>query len=323
MCCRPATAALSLVWTGSPSRHEPSGRRSHDSRFHGYHLGVKRLATSLLALSLVLPTPAWAAGLTPEQAEQRRSELERETDSLAKPAAIAELRRVAEDQGDPELFLAASELQRERAEQEGDEALALEAASLADTARDIALYLADERRFTATDWRPVTRERAETLADQAERAGTSARELAASIVAAREAAANDQVEEPSESPQRQRKPGTGLIAGGAAALTIGAGGIAMIGAGLAMGAAHQREAESLVLPAEQARLDQLDRQGAQANLISYIGIAVAGVGLATGIALVVVGVKRRKAAGSDESASLRAAPWFDARGAGLSVGGRF
>ncbi len=291
-----------------------------------YDVPVNRLAATLLAVSLGLPAPAFAAGLSPEQAEQRRAEVRAETDSLAKPAAIEKLRREAEALGDPELFLAASELVREQAEADADEDLAGEAATLADTARDIALYLVDERRFTATDWRPVTRERASELATQAERAGEQARELAATIVREREAAAESSstVEQPDDDRKRERKPGTGLIAGGAAMLTLGAGGLAMIGAGLGMGAGHQREAESLELPAEQARLDQLDRLGAQANLISYIGIAVAGVGLATGIALVVVGAKQRKqAGGGSDSASVHAAPWFGREGAGLSVMGRF
>lgn len=287
-----------------------------------YDADVKRLSTMVLATTLALPTPAWAGGLSPEQAEARRLEVR------TKPPTVELLKLEAEELGDPELFMSASEVLLEHAEAEADEGAALEAAELADIARDIALYLADERRFNATDWRPVTREEAEALADRAELAGEQARELAATIVAEREAAAaeNAEVDEPSEErKRREKKPGTGLIAGGAAMLTIGVGGVAMIGAGLAMGAARQREAESLDLPAEQARLEALDRQGAQANLISYIGIAVAGVGLTTGIALIVVGAKKRKQAGgsSSESASLRAAPWFGREGAGLSVGGRF
>jgi hypothetical protein len=287
---------------------------------------VKRLSTTLLAMALMIPTPARAAGLSPEQAQQRRTEVLAEADSMAKPSAVEMLRREAEELGDPELFLAASERLREHAEAEADEKLAEEAAGLADIARDIALYLVDERRFEATDWRPVTREQAQTLAEQAEKAAADARELAETIVAEREAAQAEATptEQPSdERRKREKKPGTGLIAGGAAMLTIGAGGLAMIGAGLGMGAARQREAESLDLPAEQARLDQLDREGAQANMIAYVGIAVAGVGLATGIALLVVGAKKRKQSGGSESASLRVAPWFGREGAGLSVGGRF
>jgi hypothetical protein len=264
-----------------------------------------------------------AAGLSPEQAEQRRGEVLAEAGSLGPAQAVEMLRREAEEQGDPELFLSASERLREHAEAEADEDLALDAAALAEVAHDIALYLADERRYGATDWRPVTREHAWELVDRAKQAAEDARELAATIVREREAAAAAAAlaEEPSDEP-RERKPGTGLIAGGAAMLTIGVGGVAMIGAGLAMGSARQREAEALDLPAEQARLDELDREGARANMIAYIGIAVAGVGLATGIALIVVGAKKRKAE-PNESASLRAAPWFGRDAAGLSLGGRF
>ena len=85
----------------------------------------------------------------------------------------------------------------------------------------------------------------------------------------------------------------------------------------------QEEAESLVLPLEQERLDQLDRQGAQDNLMAYIGMAVAGVGLSSGIALIVVGSKKRKAAGAPESATLRIGPYFRGGKAGLSFTGNF
>lgn len=278
-----------------------------------------------LTLSLSLPTPsvAWAAGLTPEDAARRRGEIETEAQRLDAPAAVELLRREAAELGDPELFLGASERLRQQAKADEDEALAREAASLAATARDIALYLADERRFAATDWQVVTRERAGELADEAAQAIDAAESLADEIVAAREAAAASETQTPSEEPERRRKPGTGLIAGGAAALTIGVGGIAMLGAGMGMGAARQKEAEALDLPAEQAQLAELDRQGAQANLITYVGAAVAGVGLATGIALIVVGVKRRKQAGGDEAARVHAAPWFDRESAGIALGGRF
>lgn len=283
--------------------------------------GIQRISVVVLALSLSLPAPMAWAGITPEQARERRDEVQGEASSLAAAAAVELLRREAEEQGDPELFLSASERLRQQAEAEHDETLARDAAELAAIARDIALYLADERRFAATDWQIVTRERASELADEAEQAMTNASELADAIVAAKaaESAAPAPVD---EAPQRERKPGTGLIAGGAAALTLGVGGLAMIGAGVGIGAGAQKEAESLALPAEQARLDELDRKGAQANLISYVGIAVAGVGLATGIALIVVGTKKRGES-DDARASLRATPWFGRESAGLAIGGRF
>jgi hypothetical protein len=288
--------------------------------YDGAVKGIQRISTIALALSLSLPAPMAWAGITPEQAQQQRDEVQGEASSLAAAAAVELLQREAEERGDPELFLSASERLRQQAEVESDEDLARAAARLASTARDIALYLADERRFAATDWQVVTRERASELADAAEQAMTKAIELADAIVAAK--AAESAAPPPDDEPERTRKPGTALIAGGAAALTIGVGGLAMIGAGMGIGGNAQKEAESLDLPAEQARLDELDRKGAQANLITYVGIAVAGVGLASGIALIAVGVKKRGRS-DDARASLRAAPWFGREAAGLAIGGRF
>lgn len=311
----------SLCKLGGPAHASINERMDSSNVYDGAVKGIQRVSTIALALSLSLPAPTAWAGITPEQAQQQRDEVQGEASSLAAAAAVELLQREAEERGDPELFLSASERLRQRAEVEADEDLAHAAGRLASTARDIALYLADERRFAATDWQVVTRERASELADEAEQAMTKANELADAIVAAKatESAEPSPVD---DEPERTRKPGTALIAGGAAALTIGVGGLAMIGAGMGIGGNAQKEAESLDLPAEQARLDELDRKGAQANLITYVGIAVAGVGLASGIALIAVGVKKRGRS-DDARASLRAAPWFGREAAGLAIGGRF
>ena len=61
-------------------------------------------------------------------------------------------------------------------------------------------------------------------------------------------------------------------------------------------------------------------------MITYIGIPVAAVGLAAGIALIAVGVKKRKAYRAEHGASetaLHVVPALGRGFAGLSVGGRF
>lgn len=304
-----------------------------------YHGGVlrrdassSRLLAALTAMSLVFaPLLVHAKGLDPEAAAEQRDALEAELADVEPRDAAEQLRAAAEEQGDPELFLAASARLFAAADAEREPELAEAAIELAKIAEDIGLYLADERNFKATNWRPVSNERAAMLAEEAAAQVDAARELIAAIEeerrAAAEAAARQREAEEQDAGKRERKPGTGLIIGGSVALVAGVAGGAMLGAGLAMGAARQREADALDLPTQMDRLDELDRQGQQANVIAGVGGALAGVGLATGIALVIVGVKKRKAAGDDRQAARRpqwmTSPWFNRDGAGLSVTASF
>lgn len=241
--------------------------------------------------------------------------------------SVEELTRSGEEQGNPELFLQAATAAFDQAKASRDLELAQIAAARAMVALDIGLYLADERNYNATDWHPVTRERAAEVTIEAGLLVDEAEQLAETIIAERaaaEAEARRAAElAAAEQAEPQRKPGTGLIAGGAVALTLGAGGLGMVGAGLAIGQARQRDAEALVLPDQLDQLDELDRQGAQANTITYAGIGVATVGLAVGVALIVVGTKKRKAAGPARETALRVGGWFERDAAGLTVGGRF
>ncbi len=123
-------------------------------------------------------------------------------------------------------------------------------------------------------------------------------------------------------------PGTGLIAGGSAALVVGVGGLGMMGAGFALGASAQREVESLVLPQDIDRVPELDQKGSTANVLAYVGGAVGAVGIAVGATLVVLGVKKRKAGGGtaeEDSAlsRLHFGGWALNESAGLTVGGSF
>lgn len=233
--------------------------------------------------------------------------------------------------GNPQDFLFAAQMAFEQAGNARDLELAELAASHARIALDIALYLSDERNYEATDWHPVTMDDAAKIGTQARSLIAEAEQLAETILEERAAAEEEARRRAAElaagdddqKHTRERKPGAGLIAGGAVALTIGAGGLGMIGAGVALGQAHQRDAEALLLPEQLDELEALDRKGAQANVITYAGIGVATVGLAVGVALIVVGVKKRKAAGSSEHAGLHVGGWLDRDAAGLTVGGRF
>jgi hypothetical protein len=282
--------------------------------------------TRLLAIVLALimaPSSVHAKGHSPEDAAAKRAQIEA---GLAQDprAAVEALRSSGEALGDPELFLLAATRACDEAQSSRDAELALEAESLALIAQDIGLHLADADNYDATDWRPISRDRAPELAAEAGELADRAHTLAEEIETERAAAAaaeRAKLDGQHDEPKRERQPGTGLIIGGSVALVLGVGGVGLLGAGLAMGQARQREANGLDLPAELTRLEQLDRQGATANTLAIAGGVVAGVGVAVGVALIVVGVKKRKAAGGDAEAGMTG--WFDRDSAGLALRGRF
>jgi hypothetical protein len=288
---------------------------------------VQCIRVLALTLSLCLiPGPVVAKGLKPEDAAAKRAEIEGAQPAEPR-AAIEYLTRAGEEHGDPELFLLAAQLALDEADRARDIELAQHAAELATITRDIGLYLADDQNYAATDWKPVTLVRAAELAELARSLAGKADDLVDAIEAER-AAAEAEARRAAElaaqqKAKRERKPGTGLIAGGSVALMLGAGGLGMIGAGIAIGQARQRDAEALLLPQQLDELAELDRRGAQANTIAYAGIGVAVVGLAVGTALIVIGVKKRKASGSTQETALRVGGWLDRDTGGLLVGGRF
>jgi len=280
-----------------------------------------------------MPGAALAKGLKPKDAETKRTELTNAAPGDPR-AAIDHLTRAGEELGDPELFLLAAERAYAEAERARDPELATLAEARALVAEDIGLYLSNQRNFVATDWQPVTRERAFELADHA-------RTLAGEAVSLREAIERDRAaaeaerrrqaerdETPTERTKRELRPGTGLVIGGSAALVLGLGGLGLLGAGVALGQARQRDAEALVIPDQLDQLAELDRQGAQANTLAIVGGVVGGVGVGVGVALIVVGIKKRKAAGPGDAAGLGRhrvlmGGWIDRETGGLAVRGRF
>jgi hypothetical protein len=287
---------------------------------------------ALVFVLALIPSAALAKGLSPEAAAAQRAQLEAERSSSPR-VAIEQLGSWGDELGDPELFLSAATLAQQEAESSRDLELAQLSINLALTTYDISSYLADARNYDATDWRPITRERAAEISLQAQVLADSSRALVSEIEAER-AAAQAEAERlrnaPTDEP-RARRPGTGLLAGGGVALVLAGGGIGMLTAGLLTGQAHQRDAQALadsgMLPAQLDRLAQLDRMGASANALAYAGGAVAGVGVAVGVALIVVGVKRRKAQPSASASVLEPdwlmGGWVDREGGGLPLQGRF
>jgi hypothetical protein len=121
---------------------------------------------------------------------------------------------------------------------------------------------------------------------------------------------------------RKAKPGVAMIATGSAFTGLGIAGAGMAIAGLLISRSKQTEVEKLSLPADQAKVDQLDREGGRANGIGYAGVGLAAAGILVGVPLLIVGVKRRKEAGPSQM-SLRASPVFAGSFNGVTVEGRF
>lgn len=125
-------------------------------------------------------------------------------------------------------------------------------------------------------------------------------------------AANEQDAQPASPSPRRR----GLVAGGAVALGVGVAGLAMLGAGVGIGAAANDV--SAVRDDKLARERQFDR-GRRANDLAIAGAVVAPIALAVGIALVVVGVR-----GPTKRRSRTAwSPWGGDRAVGMLVRGAF
>lgn len=103
-----------------------------------------------------------------------------------------------------------------------------------------------------------------------------------------------------EEDERVRKPGTGFIVGGAIAMAAGLGGLGVMGAGMAQAAAAD-DFDPFDTP--MARREQIAR-GERGNVMSVVGASVGGALLVTGIALVAVGVKRRRAGNTSLSWGL-------------------
>ena len=290
-----------------------------------------RVAAALVAITLpitALPAPALAAGpdVTPAQATSARKSVQaRGKQLMASDAGEAAeyLSGEAKKTHDPVLYFDAAEAYKADGAASRDKAALQTAIELASIGLDIAHFQQDPR--CDPDWQHLD-------------AGEADREIARGkqIVEDSEKALADldkpvEAPPPAEEPKERKKTprdGRGLIAGGSLLTVVGVGGLGMIGAGLALGAGAQKDVEALD-PSDidyDSQVDELDDMGRSANLIAYVGIPVAAVGLAAGIALLAVGVKKRKKYraehGADETA-LHVAPALGRGFAGLTLGGRF
>jgi hypothetical protein len=268
------------------------------------------VATALVGLS---PAPAWAGKRPPkvtvEGAAAARSAAEAEAAGDAQALLDA-----AEASGDPLLFLAAAKARLADAETPQD----------AELARDPARVALDILHFVKAGdasgrWQVIPAGDARAYIGEVEEL---LQEVAAEIERMEEEAraaeaAGDEDVVASEEPERERKPGSGLIAGGSGLLVLGLGGAALGVYELTVSLSAQSDVEA-VDPTDLATINRLDEEGERANMLSWVGLAVGVVGVGAGVALLLVGSKKRKAgSGQERAMMITPAP------GGLVLSGRF
>jgi hypothetical protein len=117
------------------------------------------------------------------------------------------------------------------------------------------------------------------------------------------AAAEQPEEEPEEEPEPEpdldpvvvdEKPGQGLVIGGAVMLGVGAAGLGLMIGGLVGGGSAQKAYEA----SEPGSADRaaIEKRGQTMNILAITGGVVGGVFLGAGVALLVIGLQRNKAA---------------------------
>lgn len=298
-------------------------------------LGVPKPATASPLASLARPLALMAPSLSPDSAEGKREairdaakdDIEAENyaaaaDTLAENAALL---------GDPVTYMEAAELHLQQADKDRDPAQCEAAIEVATIALDILhFYDAVAKGDASSSWKVIDPGDAagmitetEAIIEKAEALIETIEEEKAAAAAAAESGDGGAPAGPVDQPKKEKKPGTGLIVGGAVAATVGVAGVSMAIAGLVISRGKQKEVEELMRPADDDEIAAIDEEGKQANLIAFIGAGIGAVGLAVGVPLLIVGAKKRKQGATTAATSLRVAPALTRTSSGLSLSGRF
>jgi uncharacterized membrane protein len=272
-------------------------------------------------------------GLSPAEAEAKREALRAAVaESVTAERygeAASETKDNAEQLGDPLSFRDAAQHRLAQARKDRDIDAANAAIETARVALDILHYYdAVASGEVESEWLPIDPSSASSMITEVEGLIDEAEELIDEIEA--ESATDDggggATPAGKSKTKKQRgpaKPGTAFIALGSAFTAIGVGGLSMAVAGLAISSSKQKEVEGLMLPEDQAEVERLDEEGSRANVISYVGAGVAVAGLAVGVSLLVVGIKRRKQGNPGNTARLQVAPAASRGFGGVALHGRF
>jgi len=345
------TAPVSRVVPGIWYRRRVAGRRGVAAAI-GIFFGIADIAPAYadaelgVGASIAGPTVAFFAKkkkkapepgprLTPDAAEPKRQAIRdaaqpsRDAGDFA--AAADSLERNAAQLGDPVTMLESAEVRLEGAKKDRNVVAAEASIETSKRALDILHFYAAVNNGEATsDWLVIEPGDASGLIERGDGVVTQAQGVIDEIEAENGSKVAAGPAKAGKKKKRRKKgeskPGTGMIAAGSIFTAVGVGGVSMVIAGTVISASKQNEVEKL-MPAD-AEVKELDDAGKRANLIAYIGAGVAVAGIAIGLPLLILGVKKRKQGSAPPStasvrASLVVAPAFAPGAAALSLRGRF
>jgi hypothetical protein len=267
--------------------------------------------------------------LSPESADEKRDAIreaaQADLDVERWSAAADTLESNAAILGDPVTFLEAGEARLKHADAERSIDDAQRAIETTLVALDILhFYRSVASGQASSEWLVINPDAAGSYIARAEEQLDAAQTLIEEIE--RERAGGDGIAAGPDAPKKKKdrslRPGTGMIAGGAVATAVGVAGITMVIAGVAIGGRRQGEVEDLMPGIDDEEIERLDGEGARANRLAFIGTGIAVVGLAVGIPLIALGVKKRRA-GSSTTAHMQVLPAMGPHLQGLTLSGRF
>ncbi len=303
-------------------------------------LAVSMPAGALPAQAAPLALFADEGKVTASQASSDRKPIQERAAGLLKSGNASDAAEVLSEEAgkrsDPVLYIDAAEAYKaagDQAKSKSDLESAIERASIG---LDILYFLQDAR--VDPEWEVVA------SGDIGAEIGRAQKVLAASEAAI--ANLDKKVEAPAETDsddtkektrKKAPKDGRGLIAAGSVLTLVGVGGIGLMGFGIASAAGAQKDIDALAKKVKSGEIDQatfdmqspdIDAKGKRGNTLTYAGAAVGAVGLAAGIALLVVGVKKRKKyradnGGGESDSAAMIVPSFGRGTVGLVLTGRF
>jgi hypothetical protein len=301
-----------------------------------------RLLAALLVVSVpmgAVPTPAVAAAkVTPAQASGARKPIQERAQGLLKagnPDSAAEmLSEEAGKRSDPVLYLDAADAYRAAGEENKSKPDLETGIERARIGLDILHFLQDPR--ADPEWQVVDSGEISAEIRRGEKIIEASEEALANLdkkVEAPPPVEDDGKKERKKAP----KDGRGLIAAGSLLTLVGVGGLGIMGAGMAIASSAQKDIDASAEALKNGSIDQAtfdmekadsDSKGNRGNTLTYAGIGVGAVGLAAGIALLVLGVKKRKKyraenGGSESDSTAMLVPSIGYGHAGLVFTGRF
>lgn len=300
-----------------------------------------RLLAALLVVSVpmgAVPTPAVAAAkVTPAQASGARKPIQERAQGLLKagnPGSAAEmLSEEAGKRSDPVLYLDAADAYRAAGEENKSKPDLETGIERARIGLDILHFLQDPR--ADPEWQVVDSGEISAEIRRGEKIIEASEEALANLD--KKVEAPPPVEEDKKERKKAPKDGRGLIAAGSLLTLVGVGGLGIMGAGLATASGAQKDIDALAESLKNGSIDQatfdmektaIDDKGKRGNVLTYAGIGVGAVGLAAGIALLVLGVKKRKKyraenGGGESDSTAMIVPSIGYGHAGLVFTGRF